>query len=582
MAERTVGRATSPARRVAPGTSRDTPAVSPQDVGDPPQLAPGVVLSGQLEESAFEEPPALVQKDGRFIQLTDLLFQIVQKIDGKTTIDQIAGAVKKGDGTALDADEVRALIAEKLIPVGIVQTADGKVAQSKTARSPLALNMKMAVVGPETLKAVTFFFQAFFLPFIALPLLVIAFAVVAWVFLIHGVAASVHDAFYTPGLLLLTFALVVVAAAFHELGHAAGLRRGGKLPRAMGAGLYLVYPAFYTDVSENYQLKRWPRLRTDLGGFYFNLIFAVVMVVLFAVSGWEYLLFIVALVCFEIIHQLMPFVRLDGYWVLADLLGLPDFFSQIGAFVRSLVPFRIGQGGRKLPRLRWWAKVGFALYILIAVPLLTFMLFFAVKGFPRVVATAYDATTKLLAQMGEAFGKGDLILVAAIVLQLVFIALPTIGLALIIFNLAKTAVLLVWLWGRKSAGRAAIAAVGSAAAVTLLLFLWVPQLGTVAGVQSGGLASQVGGFEPIQQGETGGTVGQLVPPVNDLLRGLNLPVPSPSPSPSPTPSATPSASPTPTPVPTDTAAPFVPPPTFAPTAPPRTPTPTTPAPSKTP
>jgi putative peptide zinc metalloprotease protein len=400
----------------------------------------------------------------------------------------------------------------------------------------------------------------------------------------HGVASGAHDAFYTPGLLLLTFVFVVLSAGFHELGHASGLRAGGKLPRAMGAGIYLVYPAFYTDVSENYQLKRWARVRTDLGGFYFNLIFAIGVVALFLATGWEYLLFIVALICLEIIHQLLPFVRLDGYWALADMLGVPDFFSQMGAFVRSILPFRIGSGGRKLPALKWWAKIAYALYIVIVIPLLAVALFSMVKAVPRVVATAFDAGGKLIAQLGEAFGKGDMLLVAAIVLQLVFIVLPILGLAVILFKLGRGVVRRLWSWGKQSPGRGAVAALGSVAAVALLLFLWVPQLGTIGGVRSGGLVQYVGEFRPIASNERG-TIGEAVPVVNDLLRGVGVsPLGSPSPSPSPSPSASPSGGPSASPsgAPTSsaapaTAAPFVPtaaPRTVAPTAAPPTPAPT--------
>ena len=46
---------------------------------------------------------------------------------------------------------------------------------------------------------------------------------------------------------------------------------------------------------------------------------------------------IVVLINLEIVHQLMPFVRLDGYWALADMTGIPDFFSHMGPFLRSLV-----------------------------------------------------------------------------------------------------------------------------------------------------------------------------------------------------------------------------------------------------
>jgi putative peptide zinc metalloprotease protein len=527
-----------------------------------------------MEESAFVEEPALIQKDGRFIQLTELLFLILKNTDGQASIDDIAAAVSKEHGKEVTADEVRTLIAEKLLPIGVMPTAAGKVVESKTARSPLQLNMKVAMVSPGLLKAVTFVLRGLFIPFVLIPALAIAFAVVGWVFLVHGVANGVHDAFYTPGLLLLTFVFIVVSAAFHELGHASALRAGGKLPRAMGAGLYLVYPAFYTDVSENYQLKRWARVRTDLGGFYFNLIFAVGVVALFLATGWEYLLFIVALVCLEIIHQLLPFVRLDGYWALADMLGIPDFFSQMGAFVRSLLPFRIGSGERKLPALKWWAKVAYALYIVIVVPLLAVTLFSMIRAVPRVAATAFDAAGKLAGQLGDAFNKGDVIMVAAIILQLIFIALPTIGLAVVLFNLARAVVLRVWLWGRVSSTRTAIASVGSAAAVAALVFLWIPQLGTLAGVEAGGLARNVGEFRPIAAGERG-TVGDAVPVVNDLLRGAGIaPAGSPSPSPSASPSGRPSASPSGTPAPTDTAAPGTVAP-FVPTAAPRTAAPTT-------
>ena len=222
----------------------------------------------------------------------------------------------------------------------------------------------------------------------------------------------------------------------------------------------------------------------------------------------------------------------------------------------GMLPFHIG-AGRKLPRMRWWAKIAFGLYMVVVLPLLAFMLFLMVKGFPRIIATAMDAAGQLIGKLGEAFGKGDLVLVAAIVLQLVFIALPTIGIGLIIFNLARSIVLLLWRWGHTSPARAAVTSVGAAAAIAVLLFLWVPQLGiTVAGVRSGQLTSQVGPFEPVKRGEQGGTLGQAAPVFDDVLRGLNIsPAPSGTPTPSPSPSATPTGTPTSTPDTTSTVTP---------------------------
>src|SRR3712207_8247936 len=39
--------------------------------------------------------------------------------------------------------------------------------------------------------------------------------------------------------------------------------------------LYIVWPAFYSTVTDSYRLDRVGRLRTDLGGVYFNAVFMI-------------------------------------------------------------------------------------------------------------------------------------------------------------------------------------------------------------------------------------------------------------------------------------------------------------------
>jgi putative peptide zinc metalloprotease protein len=105
-------------------------------------------------------------------------------------------------------------------------------------------------------------------------------------------------------------------------------------------GLYLVFPAFFTDVTDGYRLTRAARVRTDLGGVYFHLLFASALIAGTAVTGNQLLLFAALLINIEIGRQFIPFVRLDGYWLLTDLTGVPDFLSQMGPFLRSILPGR--------------------------------------------------------------------------------------------------------------------------------------------------------------------------------------------------------------------------------------------------
>jgi putative peptide zinc metalloprotease protein len=377
-----------------------------------PSLAPGVTLAGQMKESAFKEPPWLIEREeAGYVQVPELLYRIAEQCDGTHTVEEIAASASESSGQNLPPDAVHRLIAGQLIQKGLVATGDGKVAIANRLGSPLALNMRMAMVNPRLLDPITRVLQVLYWPPVLLSVLALAAVVQVWLYFIHGVGSSLHDIIYAPGLMLLLLGVIVLSAAFHELGHAAALRYGGGQVKAMGAGLYLVYPAFYTDVSDNYRLSRWARLRTDLGGFYFNMIFALGAMALYVASGQEFLLLIVVLINLEIIHQLFPFLRLDGYWTLVDMTGVPDFFSQMAAFVRRFIPGLRGSGPR-LPELKWWANVIFALYILITIPLLAFLFFVIVKGFPRIVATAWDSFLQQKDVLGASLGSGDALGVA--------------------------------------------------------------------------------------------------------------------------------------------------------------------------
>ena len=108
---------------------------------------------------------------------------------------------------------------------------------------------------------------------------------------------------YSPALVLMILGSVVLATAFHEIGHASACRYGGARPGAMGVGIYIVWPAFYTDITDSYRLGKGGRLRTDLGGIYFNAIFALATAAIYFATRFEALLLIVLIQNFAILQQ---------------------------------------------------------------------------------------------------------------------------------------------------------------------------------------------------------------------------------------------------------------------------------------
>ena len=550
-------------------------------VSDPPKPAPNLHFAGQMKDGAFEGKQFLVERDGQFIQLSELLLLTLAHVDGKRSIEEIAKGTSAKAFRQVTPDNVRALLA-KLVPLGLVAGADGALvpsAREAAARSPMQVQLKMAVIPPAATNAITGFFKALYFPPVLIVVLAAAAAAHAWLYLIHGVGKSVHDVLYSPGLILILFVAFVLSAAFHEIGHGAGLRYGGGTVRAMGAGLYLVYPVFYTDITDAYRLGRGGKLRTSLGGFYFNLIFSLGILGLYAVTHAEFLLIVMALIDLEIVYQMLPFVRMDGYWILADLTGIPDFFSQMGAFVRSLFGKREGE----IADLKPWAKTVFILYTIIVVPLIALLVFFAIKTFPTVFATAVDSASKLAGTAGEGLAKGDVIAVAAAVVQILILGLQVLGLGVVVFTVLKRIFVGLWRWGSGSPTKRIASSCASLAILALLVFLWTPALpnGTAGPLY----ATTTQNFSPIPQ-TARGTIGDAVPAVDAIVpptlrepAPADAPTSAPQASPSSAPASSPSAVP-PSAVPssTSTVTPLstLPPATVAPTPA------STPAPSPTP
>ena len=139
----------------------------------------------------------------------------------------------------------------------------------------------------------------------------------------------------TPTTALLIYGLLVASAVVHEVGHAVACRYGGAEPGEIGVGIYIVFPAFYTDVTDSYRLGRAGRVRTDLGGLYFNAMTVVVFALLYVATGSGLWLLTALGLQLQMLQQLIPVVRFDGYYILSDLAGVPDLFARVGPVLRS-------------------------------------------------------------------------------------------------------------------------------------------------------------------------------------------------------------------------------------------------------
>ncbi|HYV78907.1 MAG TPA: hypothetical protein VE979_12330, partial [Streptosporangiaceae bacterium] len=407
---------------------RPAPVLPPADAPGPgqvPRLADGVELLGEYQGSGYAQPPSLVRRaDGQVIQMSPLLYRVACRIDGSRDPAAIAGLVSEDLGRSLTADQVRYLITAKLLPLGVV-AAEGVPAAAPKANPLLALRARGTLLSERAANATGALLTPLFRGPVVMAVVVSIVAVDWWLFAVHGLGGGVRQVLRDPVVLLIVLGLSLVSALFHECGHAAGCRYGGARPGKIGIGIYLVWPAFFTNVTDSYRLSRAGRLRTDLGGLYFNAVFMLALAGIYTATSSEVLLLVIAFTHLEMLEQLMPFVRFDGYFILSDLVGVPDLFARIAPVLRSAV----SRGRHRDPRvtgLRRSARIAVTAWVLFVIPLLTFGIGYLVLYLPA-VNRALWLSASLQAHLMTAAVHGHRYAMAAV--DAISIALVTLSLA---------------------------------------------------------------------------------------------------------------------------------------------------------
>ncbi len=428
------------------------------DDGEQPPLwhrPVGVELLGQVSGSGLREPTYLVQRpDGQLLQVTELMHHVLANaVDGQDR-SAVATAVGSATGRTLPLDVLDHLARTRLVPLGLLVDATRPTppAQAPRADPLLALRLHGTLLPARIVRVLARALTPLYWP--PVVALALAAAVVLDVMLWrdgHGLAA-LDQVIATPEFLLLLFALLTGSAVIHELGHATACRYGGAEPGRIGVGVYLLFPAFFTDVTASYRLGRGARLRTDLGGLYFNVWCLLALGGTYLATGHGVLLLAVILLHVEMAQQLIPTVRFDGYFVLADLAGVPDLFGRLRPVLRSLVP-----GRRVDPRVAELLPAARAVitgWVLLVVPSLVLGFGWLAWHLPEIVTRAvsaiHDYALALVAAWSGGQAGGTLLAALAIAL----LSVPLLGVAVVVPRLLVLLLRLVRSVGRRlHAGR---------------------------------------------------------------------------------------------------------------------------------
>jgi putative peptide zinc metalloprotease protein len=278
-------------------------------------------------------------------------FQIIALWSPKMTAEALATLAGERHGRPVTAQEVTQvagfLVQSRLVqvPPGGWRELDDAAAKAKHGLLAGAMHnylfFKVPLVRPAAFLAST-------LPVVS-GLARLPFLIFAGLVALTGVyLASRQWADFGGGLsrqmtlsgALLFTAVLFIMKIFHELGHAYVATAMGVRVRSMGIAMMLFAPMLYTDVTDAWRLPdRRKRMAIDLAGVATELVIAGIALFLWAFlpSGTARdvaLVVATAAVVMTLAINLSPFMRFDGYYVLADLIGVKNLQPRAFALVR--------------------------------------------------------------------------------------------------------------------------------------------------------------------------------------------------------------------------------------------------------
>jgi len=197
---------------------------------------------------------------------------------------------------------------------------------------------------------------------------------------------------------ILGYALALVfAKTVHELGHAYAATRHGVRVAHMGVAFLVMFPMLYTDTGESWRLKD-PKHRLSIAsaGIVVELALAGLATLAWALAPDGSLrngLFFLATTSWVLTLAInaSPFMRFDGYFILSDLLDMPNLHERAGALARTwlrrhLLGFQDAWPENFQPVRRRWL-VAFALttwlyrlVVFLGIAVLVYLFFFKVLG----------------------------------------------------------------------------------------------------------------------------------------------------------------------------------------------------------
>jgi len=332
----------------------------------------------------------LISENGGHVRVSPSMRQLFRWVRSGRSFEELARKLSEQTGKPVSADYLESAhnqMAHNL------QEADRQAQSGPSQSFWFRLRLIPAAVVAKIARPLTVLFDP---RVIAVSLVGVAVAIALAA--PHGFHLSSGAGDFWMGYLLFLASLMV-----HEFGHASACARYGAPPSDIGFTMYLIYPAFYSNVTSAWSLKRWQRVMVDLGGNYFQYLVGSLYIVVFLVSGQQMFWVAFVMIVYGSAFSLNPVFKFDGYWMMADSLGVTNLSDQPKRLMGHAWSKLRGRSTEPLPWPKW-VVVLLAVYTPLS---FAFWGYFLWKLLPVVWTTALSYPHTLFGAVGDILREGD-------------------------------------------------------------------------------------------------------------------------------------------------------------------------------
>jgi|GEM_PF-406456 len=356
-----------------------------------PRLKEGIVIRDF--DTCSEDKTYILSFQDINWQISDYLYGIISLIDGTNTLEDIAKEMSVKMNISIEEENIKSVIDKFIAKRGLlVGTEDSyKKAGKKKLRY---LWLKVPLIKAKFVQkfsVLSIMFRPRILSFF------FAFIAFTFIYIIWDVFKSPQNNNYNINYI---YVLLVMAIStwFHEFGHASACMYYNLKPGEIGFAFYFTIPVLYSDVSCAWKLKRKQRVLVDVGGLYFQLLFLSILFFTGIFFDINILKMIGILGFFSVQRDLNPIIKMDGYWIISDLLGIPNLHQVTSEASKNAILkiFGIETQKSSITKIGKKEKIFFVLYALFFTIFIYFTLFMILKFSVNLPGIFYDEINQIV------------------------------------------------------------------------------------------------------------------------------------------------------------------------------------------